>query len=87
MKYLFILFCMCIAVSLEAKTLRSYNSIKQFKLENPCPSNGRYKGRCPGYVIDHIKPLACGGLDTTKNMQWQTLQDGKAKDKWERQEC
>jgi len=27
--------------------------------------NGR-----PGYVIDHIKPLACGGVDARSNMQW-----------------
>ena len=39
------------------------------------------------YVIDHIKPLACGGLDTSKNMQWQTVKDAKAKDRWERISC
>lgn len=71
----------------EAKHLRSYHAIKQFKLENPCPANGRYKGRCEGYVVDHVKPLACGGLDTPKNMAWQTLQAAKQKDKWERIGC
>lgn len=73
--------------NIEAKQNRSYHAIKQFKLEKPCPANGRYKGQCDGYVIDHIKPLACGGLDTPKNMQWQTLQDAKAKDRWERKNC
>jgi hypothetical protein len=38
-------------------------------------------------VIDHIKPLACGGADAPANMQWQTTADAKAKDKWERREC
>ena len=71
----------------NAKANRSYHSIKQFKLENPCPANGRYKGRCEGYVIDHVVPLACGGLDTPKNMQWQTLQEARAKDRWERVGC
>jgi hypothetical protein len=70
-----------------AKQHRSYHAIKQFKLDNPCPANGRYKGKCPGYVIDHVKPLACGGLDTPKNMQWQTEKDAKAKDRWERIGC
>jgi hypothetical protein len=37
----------------------------------------------PGYVIDHIKPLKEGGCDCPANMQWQTIQDAKAKDKWE----
>jgi hypothetical protein len=41
----------------------------------------------PGYVIDHIKPLACGGLDAPSNMQWQTVAEAKAKDKTERIGC
>ena len=36
-----------------------------------------------GYVIDHIIPLKEGGCDCPANMQWQTIQDAKAKDKWE----
>jgi len=36
--------------------------------------NGR-----PGYVIDHIVPLACGGADAPRNMQWQSIAEGKAK--------
>ena len=44
--------------------------------------NGR-----PGCVIDHIIPLACGGSDTPANMQWQTIAEGKAKDRTERANC
>lgn len=40
--------------------------------------NGR-----PGYVVDHIVPLKRGGDDLPDNMQWQTVQDAKAKDRWE----
>jgi hypothetical protein len=76
-----------LALSAQAAQHRSYHAIKQFKLDNPCPANGRYKGRCPGYVIDHVKALACGGLDSPKNMQWQTVEEAKQKDKWERQGC
>jgi hypothetical protein len=37
----------------------------------------------PGYVIDHIVPLKRGGCDCPSNMQWQTVAEAKAKDKWE----
>jgi hypothetical protein len=41
----------------------------------------------PGYVIDHIKPLACGGIDAPSNMQWQTKEAARLKDKTERVGC
>ena len=37
----------------------------------------------PGYVVDHIVPLKRGGCDCPSNMQWQTIQEAKAKDKRE----
>ena len=48
--------------------------------------SGYPRGR-PGYVIDHIRPLACGGLDAPINMQWQTIAAAKAKDRTERVGC
>jgi hypothetical protein len=50
---------------------------------NSCPSTGATAGACPGYVIDHIVPLKRGGADAPENMQWQTVQDAKAKDRVE----
>lgn len=47
---------------------------------------GYPKGR-HGYVIDHVIPLACGGADAPGNMQWQTVEAAKLKDKTERQYC
>jgi hypothetical protein len=46
-----------------------------------------YPSGRPGYVIDHIKPLACGGADDPSNMQWQTIEAAKAKDRVERVGC
>ena len=33
------------------------------------PGKRHEPGACPGYVIDHVRPLACGGLDAPDNMQ------------------
>lgn len=44
--------------------------------------SGYPKGR-KGYVIDHIIPLKKGGCDCPSNMQWQTKEAAKQKDKWE----
>ncbi|WP_427500783.1 HNH endonuclease signature motif containing protein [Methylomonas sp. MED-D] len=74
-------------LSTEAKQERSQAAKEAFKREHPCPANGANHGPCPGYVIDHVTPLACGGADDPSNMQWQTEAEGKAKDKWERKDC
>jgi hypothetical protein len=57
-----------------------------FRRAHPCPG-GVDRGsvrRCRGYVIDHRCPLACCGSDVPENMQWSTIAEGKAKDRWER---
>jgi len=43
---------------------------------------GYPKGR-KGYVVDHVVPLKKGGCDCPANMQWQTTEEAKEKDKWE----
>lgn len=62
---------------------RSKAAIEDFKKQYPCPSTHRSEGPCPGYVIDHVKPLKEGGPDDPSNMQWQTESEAKAKDKVE----
>jgi hypothetical protein len=51
---------------------------REFKKETGYP-----QGR-PGYQIDHINPLACGGADHPSNLQWLSKEDKQAKDRVER---
>jgi hypothetical protein len=62
---------------------RSPAARNEFKRQQPCPSTGRSTGACSGYVIDHVVPLKRGGEDAPENMQWQSIEDAKAKDKIE----
>src|SRR5204862_2174102 len=65
----------------KGRIARSESAKHAFEAQTGYP-HGR-----PGYVIDHIKPLACGGADAPSNMQWQTLAAAKVKDKAERLGC
>ena len=56
---------------------RSESAKREFERETGYP-HGR-----PGYVVDHVVPLARGGADDPGNMQWQTIADAKAKDRVE----
>jgi hypothetical protein len=72
---------------LAAKEHRSREVTREFQREHPCPSTGKTGGACPGYRKDHVEPLACGGPDAVSNLQWQTIRDARAKDRWERKAC
>jgi hypothetical protein len=65
----------------RARTARSAAARHAFEVQSGYP-DGR-----PGYIIDHIVPLACGGTDTPANMQWQTAAQATAKDRSERGGC
>ena len=70
-----------------AKPHRSSSAVAQFKREHPCPANGATKGKCPGYVVDHVVPLCANGADAPHNMQWQSVEEAKRKDRDERAQC
>ena len=60
-----------------------------FKLKHPCPATGLSTGKCSGWQIDHVIPLACGGCDEMFNLQWlpdqiKTCAGDFCKDRWER---
>jgi hypothetical protein len=67
----------------HGKIARSPEQKAAFEKSHPCPSTGKSSGSCPGYVVDHVVPLKRGGADRPENMQWQTKEAAKAKDKTE----
>ena len=64
--------------SADARIHRSRRARHQFMLMTGHPHGW------PGHVVDHVVPLACGGADAPSNMQWQTIDEGKRKDRIER---
>jgi len=67
----------------HGRIARSSHAKSNFKKSHPCPSTGKSSGACPGYVVDHVQPLKRGGSDSSSNMQWQTKEAAKQKDKTE----
>ena len=66
---------------------RSKAQIDAFRKENPCPITGHTRGPCQGYIVDHVTPLCAGGADHPSNMQWQTVEAAKIKDRAEAAQC
>ena len=71
----------------NGRIVRSRAVAARFQRMHPCPSTGLRYGGCVGWVKDHRVPLSCGGGDVVNNLQWQTVAEGKAKDRWERKTC
>jgi hypothetical protein len=75
--------CTTCARDFRGRIARSTTAKHDFQKSHPCPSTGKTTGACPGFVVDHVVPLKRGGADVPSNMQWQTTQAAKAKDKVE----
>ena len=82
-----LLFVSMLTPGAEAEYARSKKVLRAFVNQHACPSTGLHRLPCPGYVMDHIKALACGGEDAVSNLQWQTREEAKAKDRWELKDC
>ena len=81
------LLCQAIERDPNGRIHRSARAVAEFRHQTICPSTGKRTRKCPGYVVDHVDPLCDGGADNPLNMQYQTIAEGKAKDKIERRMC
>lgn len=50
--------------------VRSQAVLHAFQRLHPCPSTGKTTGACPGWALNHVIPLACGGCDAVSNLDW-----------------
>lgn len=68
---------------------RSTTVLKHYQKIHPCSSTGLTTEKCPGWSLDHVIPLACGGCDSIENLQWlkntiKSCAGTECKDRWER---
>jgi hypothetical protein len=73
----------------DGTIMRSRLVLKHYQILHPCPSTGLKTGACPGWALDHVIPLACGGCDEIGNLQWlkntiKSCAGAECKDRWER---
>ncbi|MGR8935942.1 MAG: DUF4124 domain-containing protein [Gammaproteobacteria bacterium] len=71
----------------HGRNKRAASAKAVFRQANPCPVTDKYSGPCPGYVIDYIEPLVCGGADDPGNMQWQTVDAAREQKRQARYDC
>lgn len=69
--------------------LRRADVLVEFRRLYACPATGQHQGPCPGWAIDHVIPLAVGGCDAVRNLQWlpaaiKSCAGTTCKDRWER---
>lgn len=72
----------------KGQIIRRADTLAAFRKIHPCPATMLFAGACPGWSIDHVISLACGGADAVWNMQWLPngikTAPGIGKDRWER---
>lgn len=78
---------MSLALQPAAALPRSRAVIDAFRQANPCPATGLTHGACPGYQVDHIEALVCGGRDELDNLHWLDIESHKAKTRVEVKLC
>ena len=83
---IFIATC-ALSTGASAKIHRSTTVRHAFVKQQACPSTGRHRLPCPGWIIDHVRPLCAGGEDAVFNLQWSEREASKRKDVEELRLC
>lgn len=82
-----VLLAVLLAGEAAARQPRSAAARYGFAKAHACPATGAHRLPCPGWVIDHVVPLCAGGEDAPANMQWQTVEAAREKDREEQRTC
>lgn len=61
---------------------RSTAVLRAFQKIHPCPSTGKTTGACPGWALNHVIPLACGGCDSVANLDWMPNEIKSCAEPW-----
>lgn len=74
----------------DGKIHRRKDVLREFRKLYACPATKKHTGPCPNWYIDHPVPLAKGGCDAVRNLQWlpgeiKTCREWYCKDRWELQ--
>ena len=75
------------STEVHAEARRSPAIRAEFVRAHPCPSTGATRGPCPGWQVDHIEALVCGGRDELRNLQWLPVAEHRAKTRVEVKLC
>lgn len=67
---------------------RDPSVVREFRKTHPCPATGRISGACPGWQVDHRIPLCFDESgDVVENLQWLSVEDHKAKTRYDIKAC
>jgi hypothetical protein len=66
---------------------RDRSQVRAFRSVHACPSTAQHRGPCPGFQVDHIRPLCAGGEDLPSNMHWLSVEDHRFKTLVDVREC
>jgi hypothetical protein len=87
MRLLIVLLLLALPVHAGERIKRDPKAVRIFRATVPCPATGKPEKRCAGFLVDHVIPLCAGGPDKPSNMQYQSVEDAKIKDRAERKLC
>jgi hypothetical protein len=76
-----------VTVTATSAATRSPALRAEFMRQHPCPATGATRGPCPGWHVDHIEALVCGGRDELGNLQWLPVAEHREKTRVEVKLC